>query len=84
MLSQRFVTFQESEPSMEFETVDDDDELTDADEKARATAKAPMWDDDEPAAASGKTEKPKAAKKDPANRKLHSHQTKKSGRGKRR
>jgi hypothetical protein len=52
MLSQRFVTFAESEPSLEF-AGGDDDEGTDADQKAHEVIDGrkpptPMWDDDAP------------------------------------
>ena len=74
MLSQRFVTFEESEPSLEFEADgSDEDEGTDADQKAQQPidGRAPMWDDEPPAPSKAK---PGTAR---ANRKLHSHQTKK-------
>lgn len=81
MLSQRFVTFEESEPSLEFESDGaDEDDLTDADEKAREVAARPepMWDDEpEPA-------RPAKKKAESVNRKLHSHATKKTARKKKR
>jgi hypothetical protein len=48
-LSTRFVTFDQAEPSLEFEnTADDDDaaDMTDADEKAQRSAKPLEWEDD--------------------------------------
>lgn len=82
-LSQRFVTFQEAEPGLDFgETDEDDDETTDADEKAERPA--PMWNDDEPAAAASEksAKSPRKARDDKnVNRKLHSHtRGKKKGR----
>lgn len=73
MLSQRFVTFEESEPSLEFEAADpDEDEGTEADQKAQTPidGRVPMWDDEPPAPSKAKpaTER--------AHRNLHSHQSK--------
>lgn len=65
-LGQRAVTFEESEPLLETES-DDDDEVTDADEKARQQPKLAEAAD----TPKSKTRKPKA------NRTLHSHQSKK-------
>lgn len=77
MLSQRFVTFEESEPSLEFEAVEDDDDGTDADQKAQLPidGRVPMWDDEE------KTPAPSKAKPatERAHRPLHSHQSKRKG-----
>lgn len=74
-LSQRAVTFEESEPLLEVEDDGEgDDEATDADEKARE-AQAPMWDDGEEKNPRTAARKPKA--KPRANRRLHSHQSKK-------
>lgn len=80
--SQTFVTFEEAEPLLDGED-DGDDELSDADEKAREAAARPvhMWNDGDEKAAPKKGKKPKG---DRANRKLHSHQTKKSAKGKKR
>lgn len=79
MLSQRFVTFEESEPSLEFEAGPDDDEGDDADVKAQQPidGRVPMWDDEPPAPSKAKpaTER--------AHRALHSHQSKKKTTGKR-
>jgi len=82
LLTQRFVPFEQAEPSMEFEDDGEDDELTEADEKAREVIDgrsgppAPMWDDEEE-----KPEAPSQAKPatERAHRRLHSHQTKKKG-----
>lgn len=76
LLTQKFVTFDVAEPSLEFETVaDDDDEGTDADQKAQQpiNGRVPMWDDDD------KTPAPSKAKPatERAHRPLHSHQSKK-------
>ncbi len=61
--AQTFITFRESEPLIEEE--DDEDEATDADEKAQEVINgrvpAPMWDDDEPS-----TETPRPAAPEPA------------------
>lgn len=90
LLTQRFVTFEQAEPGMFDDTTEDDEDLADADEKARQTARpTPMWDgtDEEPAPAAEAPAEPKQTdkhKKDRANRSLHSHQTKKAGKGKRR
>lgn len=71
-LSQRFVSFEEAEPLMEFED-DGDADLVEADEKAREvidgrSRPAPMWEDgDEQPAPKSKP------KRDGVNRKLHSH-----------
>lgn len=79
-LSQRFVTFEEAEPGLEFEADPDDDEGSDADVKARTAIDGrvppPMWEDDEPAPS---TAKPATER---AHRKLHSHQSKKKVAGK--
>lgn len=86
LLTQRFVTFEQAEPGMFDDEVEEDDEIADADEKARQTAHpAPMWDGtDEAPTTSGDDAEPPKPKKDRANRALHSHQTKKTGKGKRR
>lgn len=77
---QRFMTFDAAEPSLDFEEADDD--VTDADEKARQQARpAPIWDDDEqpsPVAASEDSPATVDAKRAVGTRhKLHSHQDKK-------
>lgn len=83
MLSQRFVTFQEAEPSLEFDPVSADQEASEDDVQAREVVngrQAPMWDDNE------KPEAPSKAKPatERAHRNLHSHQTKKKTAGKKR
>lgn len=79
---QRFVSFEEAEPSLDFE----DDDLTDADEKARhAAPPPPMWDDDEAAVEEPTDDSPAtvdAKRSVGVNRPLHSHQGKKRGRRK--
>jgi hypothetical protein len=65
-LGQRFLTFKQAEPLMEFE-VEDDDAVTTERPK-------PMWDDDKPAAA--------ASAEEPANRKLHQHKPRSKANGK--
>jgi len=59
-LSQRFVTFEEAEPGLfdDVEVEDDgEDEITDADEKARQAPQPPMWDDDDAPATAAKPAK---------------------------
>jgi hypothetical protein len=82
--SQAFITFHEAEPLLDTED-DGDEDLTDADEKARKPP-APMWeegDEKNPARASA----PAANKPERAHRKLHSHaagkKAKTSGKGRR-
>jgi hypothetical protein len=71
--SQRFVSFDESEPLLDTED-DGDDEGTDADQKARQVVNgrvpAPMWDDE---ATEAPTPAAKAKQRKNVNRKLHSH-----------
>lgn len=74
LLTQKFVTFEAAEPSLEFEAAEpDEDDGTDADQKAREVidGRVPMWEDEPPAPSKAKpaTER--------AHRNLHSHQTKK-------
>lgn len=78
--SQTFIRFEESEPLFELEE-GDDDEATDADQKAQTPidGRVPMWDDNDQPPAKRKA-KPGTAR---ANRKLHSHQGKKKSTGKR-
>ncbi len=81
LLTQRFVTFTEAEASLDFEAVGDEDDLTDADEKARQQAlPAPEWDDDGTGTGQPAEETPatRDAKRTVGQRhKLHSHQDKK-------
>lgn len=89
---QTFITFVESEPLLDEEEDpfdDGDEDLSDADEKARHNLQQPEFDDprdEQPATAA--TDEPSQATKDAqrtpgVNRPLHSHQSKK-GRGKKR
>jgi hypothetical protein len=74
-LGQRFVTFEEAEPGMFDVEADDDEDVTDADEKAREVQE-PMWTDgDEKTSAKKAKRTTRSAPK--ANRPLHSHQSKK-------
>jgi hypothetical protein len=73
LLTQRFVTFEQAEPGMFDDDASGDEDMTDADEKAQAPAHAPMWDDGD----DEKTTRAARAKNDAANRKLHSHASKK-------
>lgn len=90
-LGQRFVTFDEAEPSLAFES-DGEDEGTEADQKSREVIdgrvpQKPMWDDDVPVThvtddAVFTTDKDgkrisEAPKVERAHRKLHSHTSKK-------
>jgi hypothetical protein len=69
-LGQRFVTFKQAEPLMEFDSEDTDEE----DEEPIATERPkPMWDEPPAAAASAA---------EPANRKLHQHKPKGKANGK--
>lgn len=72
MLTQRFVTFEESEPGLDYD-VDDDDE-TDADEKAREVVSRPppMWND-EPASQEVAAADEPPTKKEPARRMPRRH-----------
>jgi hypothetical protein len=75
LLTQKFVTFDAAEPGM-FEEQADEDEGTEADQKARTAidgrvAPTPMWDD-EPAQAADEGQQPERA-----HRPLHSHASKK-------
>lgn len=71
---QRFITWAEAEPSLEFESDGDGEDLTDADEKARERQE-PMWTDGD----EKNPRKPKRSNRSApkANRRLHSHQSKK-------
>jgi len=78
MLTQPFVTFEESEPSLEFEEDggDDSDELTDADEKARRPA--PMWEDGDEQPAAAASEDAKDTEKEPARKPIRRHADRKT------
>lgn len=79
LLTQKFITFEAAEPGM-FDDVEDDDDGTEADQKAQqpVDGRVPMWDD-EPAAAAPSKAKPATER---AHRPLHSHQTKRRTAGK--
>jgi len=81
--TQRFVTFEEAEPSLELEDVDDEG----ADEHAPAPRPKPMWDeaDDQLVETTGLTDKQAAAKAKDVREKAHRYPKKakkaKKGRG---
>lgn len=70
--TQRFCTFQASEPLLDLEEVDDE-EGTDADIKAQRPA--PMWEDEPPAEKAAAT--PAKKKREPVRQRTISHTTKK-------
>jgi hypothetical protein len=75
LLTQRFVTFEQAEPGMFDDDASGDEDMTDADEKAREVQE-PMWTDgDEKTSAKKAKRTTRSAPK--ANRPLHSHQSKK-------
>lgn len=75
-LGQRFITFRQAEPLMEFEAEDtDDDEAETVTERPK-----PMWDEkDTPAPAAAAAPE---SESEPANRKLHQHKPRSKGNGK--
>lgn len=78
LLSQKFVTFEAAEPGMFEESTDDDDEPSDADEKARRPAL-----EFETESSGAPLEEASASPRERAHRPLHSHQQKKkTGRSK--
>lgn len=76
MLTQRAVTFEESEPNLDFELDTSDEEDGEA-EEVQTHDLAPMWGDDPEPATPKPTPAAKAKDRKNVNRRLHSHQSKK-------
>lgn len=82
-LGQKFVTFEEAEPSLEFdEQPDAEDEGSEADVKARESARPLEWDDDGSGTGKPAPEETRTAREIGSRRTLHSHQSKKKAAGK--